>query len=409
MSADRHLTARQAAAELGIAVETLYAYVSRGMLRSDAHPDDPRARRYPRADVERLRRRKELRRDPAAIAPEALHWGAPVLESAITLIEGGRLYFRGHDAVALAREWSFEEVAALLWTGERADADSLFRGAAAPPAALAPVSAVGGGLAPVERCQLALVAAGAADLAALDLRAPAVAACGARILRLLAAAAAEGADDADRSIPALLQAGWAPRRPEAADPIRAALILCADHELNASAFTARCAASAAATPYDAVAAALATLKGGKHGGHVARVEALFAEAGTPAGARRALADRLRRGEAIPGFGHPLYPDGDPRGVALLDLTDRVAPDAPAVVLAAALREAVVELVGERPTLDFALVTLARALALPAGSPLALFALGRTAGWIAHAREQYALDRLIRPRARYVGPPAVAGE
>src|SRR5947208_11026624 len=116
---DRFLTAQEAAAELGISLSTLYAYASRGMLRSEAVPGEPRAKRYPREDVLRLKERKELRRDPERAAPKALHWGAPVLESAITLVENGRLYYRGHDAVALARTWSVEEVAALIWTGER--------------------------------------------------------------------------------------------------------------------------------------------------------------------------------------------------------------------------------------------------------------------------------------------------
>jgi citrate synthase len=401
---DRFLTAQEAAAELGVTLPTLYAYASRGMLRSEGVPGEPRAKRYPREDVLRLKERKELRRDPERVAPKALHWGAPVLESALTLVEGGRLWYRGRDAVALARSWSVEEVAALLWTGERGDAAELFAGdaPALPPGAAELFETQG--LAPVERCQVALPLAGAADLSAWDLRPRAVARTGARILRLLARCASGAPGDDTDPIAAVLQAGWAPGRPEAAGPIGSALILCADHELNVSAFTARCVASASATPWDVVAAGLAALKGGKHGGYTERVEALFREAGTAGEARRTLADRLRRGEEIPGFGQTLYPDGDPRGAALLEMAGALAPGGSTVELARALIEAARELIGEHPTLDFGLVTLARALGLPERTPLALFALGRSMGWIGHALEEYAADRLIRPRAAYVGEP-----
>lgn len=407
---ERFLSAQEAAAELGVSLPTLYAYASRGMLRSAPVPGESRARRYPRADVLRLKERKEMRRDPERVAPKALDWGAPVLESAITLVEGGRLYYRGRDAVELARVRTLEEVAALLWTGAFDGAEELFQGELPElPAAAARLLAH---LGPVERCQAALPLAGASDLAAWDLRPRAVAATGGRIVRLLAEVAAGGSRRrrSDSGIATVLQEGWLPGRPEAARPIGAALVLAADHELNVSAFTARCVASAGAMPYDVVTAALAALKGRRHGGYTERVESLFREAGTAAEARRVVADRLRRGEEVPGFGQPLYPAGDPRGQALLALAAEIAVEkeggSPAVELAEALAEAGRELLGEHPTLDLGLVALARALGLPERTPLALFALGRTVGWIGHAIEEYATGRLIRPRAAYVGesPP-----
>lgn len=399
MTEERFLSAQEAAAELGISLATLYAYASRGMLRSEAVPGDPRARRYPKKDVERLKEKKELRKDPERVAPKALDWGAPVLESAITLVQDGKLYYRGRNAADLARTATVEEVAALIWAGDPADAERLFR--EEPPVLPEPAAE---SLTPVERCQVVLPLAGSVDLAAYDLRPAAVAAAGARILKLLARTAAGSPlfREGD-GIAATLQEGWAPGRPEVAGPIGSALILAADHELNVSAFTARCVASSGATPYDVVTAGLAALKGIRHGGHTERMEALFREAGSAEGARRALADRLRRGEQIPGFGLPLYPDGDPRGAALLDLAAEIAPGSPSVACAQALAEAGRELLREHPTIDFGLVALARALDLPERTPLALFALGRTIGWIGHALEEYALGRLIRPRATYVGP------
>ncbi len=396
---DRFLTAQEAAAELGISLATLYAYASRGMVRSEPVPGEPRARRYRQEDVQRLKEKKELRKEPEKAAPKALSWGMPVLESALTLIQDGRLYYRGRDAVELARTSTVEEVAALLWTGDPGEADRLFSGVSGEPPRIAwPLP---GGLTPIERCQMAVPLAGAQDLAAWDLRPAAVAATGARILRFMAQVAA-GYPPSSEGIAATLQSGWAPGRPEVAGPIGAALILAADHELNVSAFTARCVASANASPWDVVSAGLAALKGSRHGGHTERVEALFREAGSADGARRVMADRLRRGEPIPGCGHTLYPQGDPRGAALLEMAQKIAPASPEVELALAMADAYRELIHEHPTIDHGLVALSRALGLPERTPLALFALGRTIGWIGHAIEQYGLNRLIRPRAAYVG-------
>ena len=159
----------------------------------------------------------------------------------------------------------------------------------------------------------------AVDLASYDLRPAAVRQTGARIIRLLTTIVAPR--HARAPVHRALQAAWAPKRDAVADVIRTALVLCADHELNVSAFAARCAASAGASPYDVVSAAMATLKGYKHGGASERVLALFAEAETPERARALVASRLRRGEAVPGFGHPLYPAGDPRAVLLLRLAE----------------------------------------------------------------------------------------
>jgi citrate synthase len=257
------------------------------------------------------------------------------------------------------------------------------------------------GLPAVESFQMLLPLAAADDVAACDLRPAAVAQAGARILRLLSQLAA-GQRCSEKSIARALQKSLAPGKPKAAPLINAALILCADHELNVSSFTARCVASAGSPPYGVVIGGLAALQGVKHGRATERIEAFLAEARAPAGIRQIMAGRLKRGEAIPGFGHPLYPDGDPRGKALLELTSRVFPRSSAVALATSATEAALRLIGERPTIDFGLVILARALNLSPGGALTLFAIGRTIGWIGHALEEYQKDRIIRPRARYIG-------
>jgi citrate synthase len=199
-----------------------------------------------------------------------------------------------------------------------------------------------------------------------------------------------------------LQAAWAPRRGAVADVIRTALVLCADHELNVSAFVARCAASAGASPYDVVSAALATLKGYRHGGASERVLSLVRSADSVRSARTALADRLRQGERMAGFGHPLYPAGDPRASVLMRLAEASGNDAAWRPFRHLARVAA-DLLHDEPNLDFGLAAITRAYRLPEHAPIVLFALGRTVGWIAHAIEEYASGQLIRPRARYVGP------
>jgi citrate synthase len=228
-------------------------------------------------------------------------------------------------------------------------------------------------------------------------------ATGARIIQLLAAATVYPDTNRGGTVAEALQGHWVPNLPVAARAINAALVLCADHELNVSAFTARCVASAGATPYDVVMAGLAALRGSRHGGHTARVEAFLDEVGSAARAGQVLGDRLRRGETIPGFGHPLYPEGDPRGRRLMELATEIGKRSRAVTLAKAVVAEAWRLIGEHPTVDFGLVAISRALGLPAGAPLALFAIGRTAGWIGHALEQYQSGVMIRPRARYTGP------
>ncbi|CAA9458909.1 MAG: Citrate synthase (si) [uncultured Rubrobacteraceae bacterium] len=402
MTRGRYLSAREAAGELGISVQTLYAYVSRGLVRSEAGEGKKRNRRYRAEDVRKLKERAEQRREPGKVAEGALYWGAPVMESGITLISDGRLYYRGRDVMELATGGSIEETAALIWTGELADVRGIF---GVEPFVFSPryeiVRESVTGISPVEAFQILIPLAAIEDFAAYDLRPRAVARTGARILRSMAATAA-GAVVAGESVAETLQLGWMPEEPGGVDLLNAALVLCADHELNVSTFTARCVASSEATPYGVVAAGLSAMQGAKHGGQTELVETFLREVEALGDARTAIAARLKRGESVPGFGHSLYPDGDPRGAGLLRLTAAARPRSPAVALSTAVASEALDLIEERPTVDFGLVTLARALGLPPGTAIALFAMGRTVGWIGHAIEQYGSDLLIRPRARYTG-------
>jgi citrate synthase len=403
MGKQRYLSAAAAAQALGVRPATLYAYVSRGQVRSEVGPDK-RARRYYADDIERLVQRKTLRRDPGQVASGALHAGMPVMDSAISLISDTALYYRGHDVADLAREQNIEAVASLVWLGElEAEVSGLRQKSKAAPTGIQQLS----GLRGLERCeamQALLPLAAAEDLAAYDTRPEAVARVGARILHLLVGViVGENTDGgaAEGSIAAVLQRAWAPKRTKAQNLIDAALILCADHELNASAFTARCVASTGATPYAAVGAGLAALSGPKHGGSAHRVDRLFDEAES-LGAKEAVARRLKQGEMLHGFGHVIYRGMDPRAVVLIAMLEEYLPRAKALKTARALVDEVGSVLDLSANIDLALTALTRSLGRGPGDTLALFALGRTVGWIGHISEEYANGRLIRPRARYTG-------
>jgi citrate synthase len=380
------IDAEQAMATLGVRAQTLYAYVSRGRVAAATHPDDPRRSLYRASDVAALAARKARgRRAAADVAAEAIAWGEPVLPSAITTIIDGRLYYRGQDATDLARMHSLEQVARLLRGGHGAPLKG--------PESRKPKK----GDTPRARLFSTLAARAGVDPPARG-RAPLALAMEAAGLLEAAADAVAGAIG-DGPIHRRLAEAWK-LDAQGSDLVRRALVLLADHELNASTFAVRVAASTGASLAAASLAGLAALSGPLHGGMAARVE-MFVEEGQRHGAARAVAGRLEQGAATPGFGHPLYPDGDPRAAALL-----AAFTVPPVL--DALRHETEAATGLAPNIDFALVAMTHALALPADAPFSLFAVGRMAGWQAHAIEQLRTGQLIRPRARYVGERPLPG-
>jgi citrate synthase len=421
-----YLTAHETAERLGIKRDTLYAYVSRGLLRSVALPGS-RERGYRADEVERLRASRGSNR---AARTEPL---IPVIDSAICLIEDGRLYYRGIDAIHLADTATLEDIADLLWRGALAmsQAPTLpspasgggkgrgrgsigavsktlprTQGRVVEPASAYPLprkrGRVGVGaeapLGLIERCQIRLATLAAADLAALDLTPAGIIRTGRTILYELAACIGDTSPASD-PVHRQLAAYWR-LDDKGADLVRRCLVLLADHELNASTFVARCVASTGATPYAVVSAALSALSGRRHGGASASAEALLHEIVQRGDPLAVMAARLARNEYLPGLGHPLYPEGDPRAAALLSAAMAAVPASRPLIEAAVA--AARQLIPQRPNIDFALAAATTALGLPQGAALSLFVVGRTVGWIAHAIEQYQNGVLIRPRARYTG-------
>jgi len=188
--------------------------------------------------------------------------------------------------------------------------------------------------------------------------------------------------------------------------LNAALVLVADHELAASTLAARVAASMRADPYAVVATGLGAMGGALHGGAELGAELMLASANSPADAPRVVGDLLRRGEKLPGFGHFVYQDGDPRANLLLRLISEFAPDSPQLAIARAVTDEAHRRALPEPNIEFALAVLARVAGMIRGSGEAIFATGRTAGWLAHALEEYERNIPIRPRSIYTGPTAM---
>lgn len=376
------LTSREAASRLGVSVSTLYTYASRGLLHPQPAAGRTRAKRYAREQVERLARRHAAAREPRRVAGAALDFGLPVLASGVSLIEDGRLFYAGVDAGQLAERADLAEVAALLW-------QQPVTPTALPPLSAATRRALAQGLALPMPQRLVLGLSQIATDAAMAQAPP-----WAWPQALLAAAVGHVVRDA-RPLHQQLQQAWGLPQ-AAADGLRRALVLCADHELNASSFTARCVASTGATPPAVLGAALAALSGPRHGGMTFEVRALWPTLMDRAARSSTLLRWLQARPDLPGFGHPLYPEGDPRARHLLAQLPR---DARRSRVIAAVQQAR----GLAPSVDFALVALCEALRAPPGAAYALFAIGRSVGWLAHAFEQQRSGQLIRPRAAYVGP------
>ncbi|HET9975393.1 MAG TPA: citrate synthase [Streptosporangiaceae bacterium] len=394
------LTAAEAARRLGVKPATLYAYVSRGVL-TRARAADGRASLFSADEVDRLARKGRPRRPAGTLEI--------TVESAITEITADSLRFRGLDATRLAVSRTFEEVAELLWTGElRAAAEPWQARPAALAAGRAAQAALPAGTLPLERLQVIVPAMAATDPLRLQLDPSAVVAAGRNVIAgmvdCLPPVAAESSEDlvaarlwtrlcGHRASPGLLHA------------TSAALVLLADHELAASTLAARAAASVRADPYAVVGTGLGAVSGALHGGASLGAETLLAAASGPGDVPRVVAELLRRGEKVPGFGHFVYRGGDPRAIVLLDLVRRAAPKSGQLAVAEAVLAEVRQKSLPEPNIDFALATLAQVAGMVRGAGEAIFAVSRTAGWVAHALEAYSGPGPLRPRAVYTGRPA----
>jgi citrate synthase len=436
------MSTAEVAGRLGVKPETIYAYVSRGMLHSER---GPQGSTFDRTEVERVARTTRRAEQVARSARDLSFL------TRVTLIENGRLFYRGRDAVELSRTRTLEEVAWYLWTGALVAQAPWHAPEASLRTARAAVGALGDLGQPIDRLRVGVAAAAAADPLRHDRTDAAVTLTARSLLAVMVDSlpVAPMRPDSPSPAPPLgspplgsppPEAGPEDARPPAGaapDPpapvpgrpspsgdrlatrlwdrltdtfpsgprlelLEAALVLIADHELAASTLAARVAASFRADPYAVVGAGLGPAGGPLHSGAAGEVRDLLAEAAA-SGPEQAVGRLLDRDRPLPGFGLPLYAGGDPRAGELL----RRLPDAgPGAERSAVIRHVLA--LGERrgsppPNVDFALGALEWGLEMVPGAGQAIFVIGRSAGWLAHAMEEYRERSAFRVRATYVGP------
>ena len=401
----RRLSTKETADLLGVKPETVYAYVSRGQLSSRRGPSG-RGSTFDAKEVEALARRN--RRDGNGGSTSG---GELSVRTSITLIDKDRYYFRGVDAAELAARHSYEEVAEWLWTGQLCPGITFTAPEASAAVARQAVDSLPEHSGPTDRLRVAAIAAAAADPLRFDLSESAVLGTARTLIPTLVAALPPLRHERSDEGP-LAGRLWARLTSRTSDEasLRAldtALALLVDHDLAASTLAVRVAASARAHPYAAVSAGLGVLEGPLHGAASGLAHRMLLDVLDQGTAAPVVADELRAGRRIPGLGHRLYPGEDPRARALFALLEDIPHAAPAL---AAARDIVTTTARHAPlhaNVDLALAVLTVSSGMPVSAGETVFAVARTAGWIAHTLEEYGERPLrMRPSGHYVGarPP-----
>ncbi len=389
-SKEKYVPIQKAESLLGVKKSSLYSYVSRKKINTIIDPKNHKKRLYSYDDIIKLLERKKAS-GIERIAQNTLMFGEPVLESSITLIEDSILYYRGHSVGALVEKYSFEQVVSLLWTGDFVNTPD-FSNLVIEPLHILSIT-----LPDIQKYLLELEKRDFLSMLSNDLTN-----IGWKILISIVQDVTQNFGT-NNSIAEKLASFFCPGIDHAAVIINTALILIADHELNSSSFTARIVASTGANLFQVIIAGLAALSGYKHGGSINKVELMQMELLQNFAFDKNLQNRLRRGEDIVGFGHNLYEAGDFRAKVLLRQIEKYFSSSKEFEIYKSLLDKLKSLKKQDPTIDFVLLTLAKVLKTNSEFALFLFAYGRIAGWIGHAIEEYKRNKLIRPRAKYIGP------
>ncbi|MBO1335766.1 citrate synthase [Streptomyces sp. VRA16 Mangrove soil] len=401
---DRRLTTRETAELLGVKPETVYAYVSRGQLTS-RRGESRRGSTFDAAEVEALARRNRRESKPSS-APDEL-----AVHTRLTLIDGDRYFFRGVDAVELATRHSYEEVAEWLWTGTLRPGARFVAPKESREAARRAVAALPELAGPVDRLRVAAVAAATSDPLRYDLSEDSVLGAARALIPTLATALplvrgtyADGEPIAQR-----LWGRLSHKAPDEASlrVLDLALALLTDHDLAASTLAVRVAASARAHAYAAVSAGLGVLEGPLHGAASGLAHRMLLEVLERGSAGSVVSDELRAGRRVPGLGHRLYKGEDPRARALFAALEELPEAQPALAAARDVVATTARHTDLHANVDLALAVFTTTFGMPAEAGETVFAVARTAGWIAHALEEYGERPLrMRPTGHYVGvrPP-----
>lgn len=410
-----YASAAEAMKILNVRQQTLYAYVSRGWIRSVAQQGQ-KSKLYLRDDLTRVGMRSLARSGHGAVAASAMNWGEPIFPTSITEITEQGPRYRGHLAADLVRSGaSFESVAELLWTGElnqKAPAWPVRKPSAELITLAETLTSLQAQSNMLESFALVVLLLGmrrgsvAERLsqgktlpAAREIMQAVVACCGfvgpGKTLRPM--------QRGESAVDGLMHALAVSLTAENRDALRAVVILMADHELSPGTLSARVVASAGGTLHSCLASALCATSGVDVGRMYERVEDFLGQTPTTALLVKRAHKLHSQGQSVPGFDHPLYPKGDPRAAQLLEMV--FARENPSRELRAISRfiDEMRTGAGLLPRQELALVVTARAMGLPRQATAALFVLGRLAGWVAHVQEQRADGTLLRPRAKFVKP------
>ncbi|MES2511207.1 MAG: citrate synthase [Pseudomonadota bacterium] len=410
-----YASAAEAMKILNVRAQTLYAYVSRGWIRSIAQKG-LKERLYLRDDIQRVEMRSLARSGHGAVAASAMNWGEPIFPTSITEItpEGPR--YRGWLAADLVRSGtSFESVSELLWTGHlntKTDAWPVRKPSAELVKLAQTLAALRAGDNVLESFSLVVLLLGMRRGSVLDrlsqgqtlpaareIMQTVVACCGFAGLARKYRPMQKGESIAE----GLMHALAIPASDENNAALRAILVLMADHELPPGTLSARVVASTGGTLHACLSAALCATSGVDVGRLYDRVENFLGQPGSKAVLVKRAAQLHAKGQSVPGFDHPLYPKGDPRAAQLLEIARRREHQTRQTRAIFQFLDEMKASHGIFPRQEFALVVLARAMGLPPQGPAALFALGRLAGWVAHVQEQRTTGSLLRPRAKFVAP------
>jgi citrate synthase len=406
-----YMSSAEALAILAVKPQTLYSYVSRGMIRRICV--DGKNSLYNREDVRRLKARSTARSGHGAVAGGALQWGEPVLVTSITEITQDGPRYRDYLAMDLARQpYSFESVAEYLWGHDALHASAQWPWDESIHHIAPQVAALTEAYPNIHLRQLlteiVLLLCIEGNQSPERQLEPSLQQARALVQALCVPFGFVGphrrfiAPQMNESVASyILRAFGVDAKPSQLRVLDAVLILLADHEFSPATFAARIAASSGVDLYSCIGAALHVHFGSALGLRCDRVEQTLE---ATASSQKQSDDPFPLHVGPVGFSHPLYAEGDPRASEILELALSLTQHADAS------REALLRLEhidGHQGvlSLDAALVVLCRALGLRGRVAGGLLAVSRAAGWIAHVIEQHKQDFMIRPRGKFAAPKA----